>query len=117
MWKKWNEKMLSLYDIIYRFFQDKSSVHKLFKVLVPRYQNYTSCYTSLFHAPKRILSWEEFQMPCKLQPKLNLVVVELKGHPYPPLAYSNTQPNRKHIHNVLLLEAKRDMERNKLEID
>ena len=36
------------------------------------------------------------------------VVLELKGHPFPPLAYSNMEPNRKLIHNVLLAEAKRE---------
>ncbi len=38
----------------------------------------------------------------------NKVLVELKGHPFPPLHYSNSAPNRTHIHNVLLAEAKRD---------
>ena len=36
------------------------------------------------------------------------VVVELVGHPFPPLAYSNMEPNRKMIHNVLLSEARSD---------
>ena len=38
----------------------------------------------------------------------NKVVVELVGHPFPPLAYSNMEPNRKMIHNVLLSEARSD---------
>ena len=36
------------------------------------------------------------------------VVVELVGHPFPPLRYSNTEPNKKMIHNVLLSEARRE---------
>lgn len=40
------------------------------------------------------------------------VVIELKGHPFPPLAYSNVKPNKRHIHNVLLSEAKRDFRTN-----
>ena len=36
------------------------------------------------------------------------VVLELKGHPFPPLAYSNSQANKKMIHNVLLSEARRE---------
>lgn len=30
---------------------EKALVHKLFKVLVPRYENHQSAYTSLFKAP------------------------------------------------------------------
>ena len=96
-------------------FQDKSAIHKLFQVLVPRYQDYTKCYTSLFNAPKPILSFQEHDMARNLKPKTLLVCVELKGHPYPPLAYSNTKPNKRSIQNVLLLEAKRDLENIKLE--
>ena len=39
----------------------------------------------------------------------NKVVVELVGHPFPPLAYSNMESNRKMIHNVLLSEARSDL--------
>jgi len=38
-----------------------------------------------------------------------LVVVELRGNPYPPLEYPNTRPNKRLIHNVLLAEAARDL--------
>ena len=96
-------------------FQDKSAIHKLFQVLVPRYQDYTKCYTSLFYAPKTILKFQEHDMNINLKPKKLLVCVELKGHPYPPLAYSNTKPNKRSIQNVLLMEAKRDLENIKLE--
>lgn len=90
----------------------------MFKVLVPRYQEFNTCYTSLFYAPLPIRSFEEHNLPHRMHEfqKLNVVCVELKGHPYPKLAYSNIKPNRKHIHNVLLAEAKRDLERNTLEI-
>lgn len=66
----------------------------------------------------KIRSLEEHNIPHRFHEfsKLNLVCVELKGHPYPKLAYSNTRPNKKHIHNVLLAEAKRDLDRNTLEI-
>ena len=84
-------------------------------MLVPRYQDYTKCYTSLYYAPKHILKLEEHDMPTSMKPAWNLVCVELKGHPYPPLAYSNIKPNKKTIQNVLLMEAKRDLENCKLE--
>ena len=91
-------------------FQDKSAVYKLFQVLVPRYQDYTTSYTRLFYAPRHMITYEEMQRPVNLIPKTHIVCVELKGHPYPPLSYSNTKPNKRHIHNVLLSEAKRDLE-------
>ena len=99
----------------YDLFQDKSAVHKLFKVLVPRFQDFNKCYTSQFNSPKPIPSLEELKRPMGQQKFVTSVVLELKGHPYPPLAYSNTKPNRKLIHNVLLAEAKKELESLKLE--
>ena len=79
-------------------------------MLVPRYQDYNTNYTSMFYAPTPILSFEECDMPPNLKRPLRLMCLELKGHPYPPLHYSNTKPNKKSIQNVLLMEAKRDLE-------
>jgi len=81
---------------------DKSAIHKLFKVLVPRYQDYPHSYTRLFNAP---YDYKPEGGRLKVH---DHVVLELKGHPFPPLAYSNMEPNRKLIHNVLLAEAKRE---------
>ena len=75
----------------------------------------SKCNTSLFYAPKPILLFQKHNMAINLKPKTLLVCVELKGHPYPPLAYSNTKPNKRSIQNVLLMEAKRDLESVKLE--
>ena len=75
----------------------------------------TKCYKSLFYAPKLILLFQEHDMNVNLKPKTFMVCVELKGNPYPPLAYSNTKPNKRSIQNVLLMEAKRDLENIKLE--
>ena len=66
------------------------------QVLVPRYQESTKSYTRMLAAPK------EFRAP---RPS-TLWMLELRGNPFPPLAYSNTTPNRNHIHNVLLAEAR-----------
>ena len=89
---------------------DKSAIHKLFKVLVPRFKDYTSSYTKLFYGPKKILTqWDNIPKT----PERNLVVLELKGNPYPNLAYSNSQPNKRAIHNVLLSEAAKDYRLNK----
>ena len=43
--------------------QDKSAVHKLFKVLVPRFQDFSTSYTRLFYSPKHIRTFEEHGHP------------------------------------------------------
>eukprot|EP00088_Acartia_fossae_P012909 TRINITY_DN16680_c0_g2_i1.p1 TRINITY_DN16680_c0_g2~~TRINITY_DN16680_c0_g2_i1.p1 ORF type:complete len:199 (-),score=53.16 TRINITY_DN16680_c0_g2_i1:344-940(-) len=82
--------------------KDKSLIHKLFKVLVPRFQDMNSSYTRFLHAPVLL---ENFY-PRKGSD--TRVVLELKGHPFPPLQYSNTEPNRGLISNVLLSEARKE---------
>lgn len=90
---------------------DKSAIHKLFKVLAPRFKDFTTSYTRLFNAPKTVdTEWSSNRAPQNYQ---DLVLVELKGHPYPPLAYSNTQPNKRAIHNVLLAEAAKEYRMSK----
>jgi len=79
---------------------DKSAVHKLFKVLVPRFKDYTTSYTRVMATP---LYREDNH-----RRKPNRLLVELRGNPFPPLEYPNSKPNRNHIHNVLLSEAKRE---------
>ena len=88
--------------------EDKSAVHKLFKVLVPRLQSQPHAFTRLFYSPRQASANSEGQdrMMRQWKPK---VVIELVGHPFPPLRYSNTEPNRKMIHNVLLSEARREL--------
>ncbi|XP_018564804.1 39S ribosomal protein L17, mitochondrial [Anoplophora glabripennis] len=74
---------------------EKQLVHKLFKVLVPRFENSTTCYTRLLKAPK--------PYPGDQYKK---AVLELKGNPYPSLL-PDTHTNRNLIHNVLLDEARK----------
>lgn len=74
---------------------EKQLVHKLFKVLAPRFQNYSVSYTRMLKAPK--------PYPGDTYTK---AVLELRGNPYPPLV-PDTHQNRNLIHNVLLDEAKK----------
>lgn len=74
---------------------DKQCVHKLFKVLVPRYKNYNVSYTRMYKAPREYPGWY-----------FKRAVLELRGNPFPPLVPDKMQ-NRNFIHNVLLDEAKR----------
>lgn len=55
-------------DTVSFWLNEKSLVHKLFKVLVPRYENHQSAYTSLFKAP---LMYPRTHRACS--------VLELKG--------------------------------------
>jgi len=85
---------------------DRTAIHKLFKVLVPRFKEFEGpvSYTRLFYAPQKIVINYENRYE-----RGNFVTVELRGNPYPPLEYSNARPNKKLIHNVLLSEAARDL--------
>ncbi|ERL86297.1 39S ribosomal protein L17, mitochondrial [Dendroctonus ponderosae] len=74
---------------------EKQLVHKLFKVLVPRYENYNISYTRLLKAPRPYPGHE-----------IDKGVLELRGNPYPSLL-PDTSSNKNLIHNVLLEEAKK----------
>uniref|UniRef100_A0A8C9FSR7 Large ribosomal subunit protein bL17m n=1 Tax=Pavo cristatus TaxID=9049 RepID=A0A8C9FSR7_PAVCR len=53
---------------------EKDLIHKLFKVLAPRYQPHPGSYTRMLHIPNR---------DCLDRAKM--AVIELKGNPFPPL--------------------------------
>lgn len=88
--------------------EDKSAIHKLFKVIVPRMETQPFSYTRLFYSPTQASANAEGQDPY-MRMYRQKVVVELVGHPFPPLYYSNMDPNKKMIHNVLLSEARREL--------
>ncbi|XP_030767703.1 39S ribosomal protein L17, mitochondrial-like [Sitophilus oryzae] len=59
---------------------EKQLVHKLFKVLAPRYENYNISYTRLLRAPRPYPGPEDEK-----------AVLELRGNPYPPLLLTTPQ--------------------------
>lgn len=80
---------------------EKQLVHKLFKVLVPRYENSHLSYTRMYNAPKP-----------QYARVLDKAVLELRGNPYPDLL--NKKSNNKYlIQNVLLDAAKQDYRQTK----
>uniref|UniRef100_A0A2A4J6K7 Large ribosomal subunit protein bL17m n=1 Tax=Heliothis virescens TaxID=7102 RepID=A0A2A4J6K7_HELVI len=81
---------------------EKELIHKLFKVLVPRYENTNVSYTRLYQAPKP-----------QFGRQLEKVVLELRGNPYPDLLNRNTN-NKLLIQNVLLDAAKNDYRQSKI---
>ncbi|XP_050071171.1 39S ribosomal protein L17, mitochondrial [Anopheles maculipalpis] len=80
---------------------EKQLVHKLFKVLVPRFEEYKVSATRMYKAPKEYPGWYRKR-----------AVLELRGNPYPSLL-SNQTNNRNLLHNVLMDEAKKDYRREK----
>lgn len=80
---------------------EKQLVHKLFKVLVPRFESSPVSYTRMYKAPR--------DYPGKTYKRS---VLELRGNPYPPL-FPDLSFNRNFIQNVLLDEAKKDYQREK----
>ncbi|SPP86926.1 blast:39S ribosomal protein L17%2C mitochondrial [Drosophila guanche] len=81
---------------------EKQLVHKLFKVLVPRYENYNVSYTRMYRAPRDYPGMYYRQS-----------VLELRGNPYPSLVMDQSH-NRNLLHNVLLDEARKEFRRKKL---
>ncbi|KAJ9599571.1 hypothetical protein L9F63_009945 [Diploptera punctata] len=85
------------------FLLEKQLVHKLFKVLVPRFENCPVSYTRMLRAPRIFPD----------HPRMR-AVLELRGNPYPSLL-PDTSLNRNLIHNVLLDEAHREFRMQKYE--
>lgn len=80
---------------------EKQYVHKLFKVLVPRFQDMNVSYTRLYKAP--------FEYPGHGRPR---AVLELRGHPFPAIIADKSR-NRLLIHNVLLDAARKEFREQK----
>ncbi|XP_065073504.1 large ribosomal subunit protein bL17m-like [Ochlerotatus camptorhynchus] len=80
---------------------EKQLVHKLFKVLAPRFEEYKVSATRMYKAPKEYPGWYRKR-----------AVLELRGNPYPSLL-QNLYQNRNLLHNVLLDEARKDFRKEK----
>uniref|UniRef100_A0A0B6YAR0 Large ribosomal subunit protein bL17m n=1 Tax=Arion vulgaris TaxID=1028688 RepID=A0A0B6YAR0_9EUPU len=80
---------------------EKDLVHKLFKVLVPRYKNYKTCYTDLH---KLAITYPGYGSHNGL--------LELRGNPWPPVI-AKQRDTKQLLSNVLLSAARRDYYNNK----
>lgn len=81
--------------------EEKQLVHKLFKVLVPRYQDCHKSFTDLHMAP-RLSPGDTYSR----------AILELRGNPFPPVVPKEPSSNL-HLHNILLSEARREYEYEK----
>uniref|UniRef100_A0A131XGM2 Large ribosomal subunit protein bL17m n=1 Tax=Hyalomma excavatum TaxID=257692 RepID=A0A131XGM2_9ACAR len=89
--------------------KEKQLVHKLFKVLAPRFATYQGSYTQLHILPTPFNDKFNSMEPGPHY-KYNWVALELKGNPYPPVP--GTVPrNPNFLPNVLLSEARKEMHR------
>ena len=95
-------------ELVDWWLEDKAAIHKLFKVIVPRMKDQPFAFTRLFNSPRQASMNKEGHDRTMKQWR-DKVIVELVGHPFPALHYSNMEPNRKMIHNVLLAEARREL--------
>ncbi|KAJ8720199.1 hypothetical protein PYW07_012242 [Mythimna separata] len=81
---------------------EKELIHKLFKVLVPRYEATNLSYTRLISAPQQ-----------QYGRHTDKAVLELRGNPFPDLMNYKTN-NKLLIQNVLLDAAKQDYKQSKI---
>lgn len=95
--------------------KEKQAVHKLFKVLVPRFADYTTSFTNLFYLPPRY-AWNVPQkgddVPHEVVQQLYnhklRGVLEFKGNPYPALFKSRSASSNKTILTNVLMSAARE---------
>ncbi|KAM6364104.1 large ribosomal subunit protein bL17m [Pluvialis apricaria] len=78
---------------------EKDLIHKLFKVLAPRFQPHAGSYTRLLQIPNR-----------DGLDRAKMAVIELKGNPFPPLIRPR-RDTEKTLLNQLLKGYREDMER------
>ncbi|NWI28962.1 RM17 protein, partial [Sula dactylatra] len=79
--------------------QEKDLIHKLFKVLAPRFQPHPGSYTRLLQIPNR-----------DSLDRAKMAVIELKGNPFPPLICPR-RDSEKTLLNQLLKGYREDMQR------
>ncbi|KAH9401284.1 54S ribosomal protein L17 mitochondrial [Tyrophagus putrescentiae] len=92
------------------YLNDKTLVHKLFKVLVPRYLNFTTSFTAMHLLPGMEIDWKDPKATRHLGQK---VVLELKGNPYPSIFPDRVNNSKSLLHNILLAEASKEYYRKK----
>uniref|UniRef100_A0A8V5HDM3 Large ribosomal subunit protein bL17m n=2 Tax=Melopsittacus undulatus TaxID=13146 RepID=A0A8V5HDM3_MELUD len=90
-----NERAMRMADF---WLTEKDLIHKLFKVLAPRYQPHAGNYTRMLHIPNR-----------DSLDRAKMAVIELKGNPLPPLIRQR-RDSEKTLLNQLLKGYREDMQ-------
>lgn len=90
---------------------EKQLIHKLFKVLVPRYIDFSESFTAIHRAP---IDYKQCLQPKGGWPPKwfdRRAVLELKNNPYPSLTVPKPK-SKNFLTNVLLEEAKKEFEQD-----
>ncbi|XP_053205560.1 39S ribosomal protein L17, mitochondrial-like [Panonychus citri] len=87
------------------YIHEKQLVHKLFKVLVPRYMDYTQSFTKLWLLSDTRDREDVILGKCRFYDRGCL---ELKGNPLPPIEPPKYTSRKSYLTNVLLDAAKKD---------
>ncbi|XP_005999192.1 39S ribosomal protein L17, mitochondrial [Latimeria chalumnae] len=82
-----NEKAMKIANF---WLTEKDLIHKLFKVLVPRFQSYDGRYTRMFQIPNR----ENLD-------KAKMAVIEYKGNTFPPLITQRRDSDKTLLNQLL----------------
>ncbi|XP_062468847.1 large ribosomal subunit protein bL17m [Pezoporus occidentalis] len=90
-----NERAMRMADF---WLTEKDLIHKLFKVLAPRFQPHSGNYTRMLHIPNR-----------DGLDRAKMAVIELKGNPLPPLIRQR-RDSEKTLLNQLLKGYREDMQ-------
>ncbi|XP_053955952.1 39S ribosomal protein L17, mitochondrial [Anastrepha ludens] len=99
---RYGDRHIATMELADYWLLEKQLVHKLFKVLVPRFEKCNLSYTRMYKAPR--------DYPGMYYKKS---VLELRGNPYPTLL-PDFSKNRSLLHNILLDEARKDHRRERL---
>ncbi|KAL0267194.1 UNVERIFIED_CONTAM: hypothetical protein PYX00_009540 [Menopon gallinae] len=98
---RYGDKHTETMEMASHWLLEPQLVHKLFKVLVPRYKDTTESYTRMWKAPK--------SYPADAREKC---VLELRGNVFPSFV-PNSYSNQFLLHNILLDEARKEYEMEK----
>jgi large subunit ribosomal protein L17 len=100
--KKYGDKHEGMMEMADYWLLEKDLVPKLFKVLVPRFENRIGPYTVVHKLP--------IEYPGKGQKK---IVLELKGNPFPPIKYDTSRDVTNTLTNVLIRSLKKEYHANR----
>ena len=92
-------------DVADYWLLEKDLIPKLFQVLAPRYQNYSTSFTKIYRMPPTYPGLDAPQ-----------AVLELRGNPWPPMVTGSIESDRRKKHflpNILLDAARLDFQNSR----
>ncbi|XP_074652727.1 large ribosomal subunit protein bL17m-like [Tubulanus polymorphus] len=93
---KYGDRHKPTMEMVDHWVLEKDLIHKLFKVLVPRYENYSESFCNVYSLPRDLPGTQT-----------QWAILELKGNPWPPVLPKQRNFTNS-LTNVLLNAAKKD---------